>query len=291
VHVGKPWPLVGLLACLLGACSAELATEQSAAGVPQRIVTLAPHLAELVYAAGAGAQLVGVSAYSNYPPAVQSLPVVGDAFMLDQERLAVLQPDLLLVWESGTPAHVVDELRTRGHRVEVLTTRGLDDVANALQQIGELTGHVRTASAAADAYRQGLNRLARDWTDAAAIRVFYQVSSRPLYTVNGSHYVSELIALCGGRNIFADLNELAPLVAEEAVLNRDPEILLAADTGDPNTFAAWSRWPSLSANRYRNHFLVPADEIGRPTPRLLEAGAAVCAEIERGRQQRGLATQ
>lgn len=287
----KPWPLVGLLTWLLGACSGEIATEQPQAGVPQRIVTLAPHLAELVYAAGAGEQLVGVSAYSNYPPDVQLLPVVGDAFMLDQERLAVLQPDLLLVWESGTPAHVIDELRSRGHQVEVLTTRGLDDVASALQRIGELTGHTHAANEAADAYRQGLARLALDWANAATIRVFYQVSSRPLYTVNGSHYVSELIALCGGRNIFADLDELAPLVAEEAVLNRDPEILLAADTGDTDTFAAWSRWPSLSANRYRNHFLVPADEIGRPTPRLLEAGAAVCAELERGRQQRELAAQ
>lgn len=275
-----------LLAWLLGACSAEHSATPTSAEIPQRIVTLAPHLAELVFVAGAGDLLVGVSAYSNYPLPVRSLPVIGDAFMIDQEQLAVLQPDLLLVWESGTPAHVVDELRARGHRVEVLRTRGLNDVTAALQKIGALTGNEATANAAARRFQDGIAALKREWSAAENIRVFYQVSGRPLYTVNGKHYVSELISICGGSNIFADLGDLAPLVAEEAVLNRDPEILLAADTGGDNVFAQWSRWPSLSANRLENHFLVSADEIGRPTPRLLQAGEQVCQRLAQGRLRR-----
>ena len=124
--------LIGLAAC------GETTTPT---GLPQgsysRIVTLAPNLTELVFWAGAGERLVGVSAYSNHPPAALDLPVVGDAFMIDQERLAVLEPDLLLVWEGGTPAHVIDELGALGYRVEAMRTNSVADVARTIVRIGE----------------------------------------------------------------------------------------------------------------------------------------------------------
>ncbi|MDH3410224.1 MAG: cobalamin-binding protein, partial [Gammaproteobacteria bacterium] len=94
-----------------------------------------------MFAAGAGDTLVGVSAYSDYPDEAKQLPIIGDAFVVDQEQLAVLQPDLLLVWQSGTPEHVVDELRGAGYRVEVIRTRTLADVAAAIRRIGDLTGY------------------------------------------------------------------------------------------------------------------------------------------------------
>lgn len=252
---------------------------------PTRVVTLAPHLAELAFAAGAGETLVGVSAYSDYPHAVRSLPVVGDAFMVDQERLAMLRPDLLLAWQSGTPEHVIDALRQRGYRVAVIRTRGLGDIAAALRRIGQLTGHAEAGRRAARVFELELRELAEKWQDAKPIRVFYQVSRRPLYTVNGEHYVSDLIAACGGRNVFADLGELAPLITEEAVLKRDPEVMLAADVAGSEPFAAWHRWPALSANRYDNRFLVPAAAIGRATPRLLDAGRAICTHLATARER------
>lgn len=254
--------------------------------VPERIVTLAPHLAELVHAVGAGDRLVGVSTYSDYPEAVRGLPVIGDAFMIDHERLTLLAPQLLLAWESGTPAHVVDELRDRGHRVEVIRTRGLADVAAALERVGRLTGHAAGGREAAASFRGEIRQLEAEFADRDSLRVFYQVSSRPLYTVNGEHYVSELIRLCGGRNVFADLGALAPMVSEEAVLERDPELLLAADTGQSGTFDAWRRWPRLAANRYDNRLLVAAGPIGRAAPRLVEAGRQLCARIEQARERR-----
>ena len=192
-----------------------------------RIVTLAPNLAELVFAAGAGEYLVGVSAYSNYPPETAGLPVVGDAFTIDQEVLALLKPDLLLAWQSGTPAHVVDELRRAGYIVETVRTQNLDDISAALRQIGELTGQRYYAAGAADEFENGLRRLQQRYGSSERIRVFYQVSKRPLYTVSSGHFVSELISLCGGQNVFADLEELAPGVDVEAVIDRDPEVMLA----------------------------------------------------------------
>ncbi|MCH7820636.1 MAG: cobalamin-binding protein [Proteobacteria bacterium] len=254
-----------------------------------RVVTLAPNLTELIFAAGAGDTLVGVSAYSDYPPAVRELPIIGDAFSVDQEQLALLAPDALFAWQSGTPARVVDELRRSGYHVEVLRTRSLDDVATALIRIGELTGHEQEATQAAADYVEGLKALEQRFAREPLLRVFYQISRRPLYTVNGEHFVSELIELCGGRNIFDDLNDLAPAIAVEAVIERDPEVMLASDEAGIEAFSEWERWPNIAANRMRNQFLMPADEIGRATPRLLIAGEAMCRALQQARVSRELA--
>jgi ABC-type hemin transport system substrate-binding protein len=139
------------LACicaLLFACS-EPASETASGDAAERVVTFAPHLSEMMFAIGAGDRLVGVSSWSDYPREVLELPEIGDAFTVDQEQLALLQPDLLLAWESGMPSHVVDELRSRGYRVETVRTRSLADVSSAMIRLGELTGQRATAAAAA----------------------------------------------------------------------------------------------------------------------------------------------
>jgi iron complex transport system substrate-binding protein len=248
-----------------------------------RVVTLSPHLAELMFAAGAGDQVIGVSAYTDFPPEAAVLPIISDAFIVDQEQLALLDPDLLLAWENGTPAHVIDQLREAGFRVEVIGTNGLEDVASALEAIGRLTGNGQAAADAAARYREEITALRERHADAARIEVFYQIASRPLYTVNGTHYISELISLCGGHNIFDDLGDLAPMVDVEAVISRDPEAMLAALDSTQAAFDVWDRWPALAANRYGNRFFMPAAEIGRATPRLVTAGEAVCDALEQAR--------
>lgn len=275
------------LLLMLGACSPDAETPPS--GTATRIVTLAPNLAELVYAVGAGEQLVGVSAWSDYPEAVLELPTVGDAFMVDQEQLALLAPDLLLVWESGTPAHTIEKLRGLGYRVEAVRTRGLEDVAEAMLRIGALTGHEATARTAATEFRSALESLRAAHAASPTISVFFQVSARPLYTVNREHYVSELIGICGGRNVFDDLSELAPTVAVEAVVDRDPEVMLASTDAGDDAFAEWDRWPGMAAIRYGNQFLLPADEIARATPRLVVAGHALCLALMQSRANRARA--
>ena len=284
------WSIVPAL--LVGALAAGCPQPQFEAppvteSASPRIVTLAPHLAELMFAAGAGDHVVAVSAYSDYPDAVQALPVIGDAFAVDQERLAVTRPDVLLAWESGTPTTTVDELRKRGYRVEVLRTRGLDDVAVALRKIGDIAGRAASAEAAAARFQADVENLRRQFAGRDAVRVFYQISPQPLYTVSGDHFVGELIALCGGVNVFAELTQLAPSVSAEAVLARDPELLLAGRVaGDEQPFDVWDRWPGLAANRYRNRFTVPAELIGRATPRLAVAGAMLCQSFEEARRNR-----
>jgi len=277
-----------LLALALTSCNGPVPPQPAVDldGRPLRVVTLSPNLAELVFDVGAGELLVGVSAYTDFPPSAAQLPVIGDAFNVDQERLALLAPQLLLAWDTGTPAHVVDELRRRGYRVEVVTTTHLADIPRALLEIGALTGHKDDAAVAAQVFRQRIDELAARYARASVISVFYQVDARPLYTINGNHFVSELISLCGGVNIFADLEGLAPLVSVEAVLERDPEVMLASSDAGADAFAEWDRWTDLAANRYGNRFIMPADEIGRATPRLVQAAGAVCEALQTGRENR-----
>ena len=276
--------VIATVACICSCNAAEQAADETA--TVARIVTLAPNLTELVFAAGAGDLLVGVSAYSDYPPAAQDLPIVSDAFTVDHEQLILLKPDLLLAWQSGTPAHVVDELRAAGFNIEAITTRGLDDVPAALEHIGHLTGNDETARVAAHRFRESFGRLARQHAAAAEISVFYQITARPLYTVNRDHFIAEIISLCGGRNIFSDLSKLAPSVSVEAVIDRDPEVLLAASDSGEMPFADWQRWDNLAANRYSNHFIVGSAEIGRATPRLVEAAEQVCSALRTARENR-----
>lgn len=277
-----------LLACVATAlfgCS-KPAPHSAETPVYPRIVTLAPGLTELVFAVGAGDQLVGVSAWSDFPPRARELPVVGDAFTVDQEQLALLRPDLLLVWESGTPSHTVDELRDSGYRVERIRTRSLGDISRALLRIGELTGRSSEAALVAADFQTELETLRQSQADRSSISVFYQVSARPLYTVNRQHYVSELIEICGGRNIFEDLDDLAPAISVEAVVDRNPEVMLASTDAGEEAFDEWRRWPAVAANLYGNLFLLPADEIGRATPRVIVAGGAMCLALQKARINR-----
>lgn len=283
---------LALLAALVVvvACSEKQTTELVPVSA-DRIVSLAPNLTELVYTVGAGEQLVGVSAWSDYPRAVLDLPVIGDAFSVDQEQLALAKPDLILVWESGTPAHVVDELRDIGYNVVSIRTRDLDDVADALMQIGELTGHVDEAENAAAGYRDELQILRDRYQSLPSVRVFYQVAARPLYTINNEHYISELISICGGDNIFNDLSDLAPMVDVEAVVDRDPEVMLATTDAGDDAFVVWQRWPNIAANQIGSLYLLPADEIGRATTRVIVAGNAMCMALQQARVNRAARAQ
>ena len=263
---------------LLAACDTSSPPEVESTDGP-RIVTLAPHLAEIVFAVGAGDRLVGVSAYSDYPEEVLELPLVGDAFTVDQEQLKLLQPDILLAWESGMPASTVDELRQAGYRVEVIRTRGLADIEAAIRQIGKLAD----AGDLADDFRLKLRRLGGIGASGDPFAVFYQIAERPLYTVNGDHYISEILELCGAYNIFMELDELAPSVDVEAVVARNPEVLAAAGNG--SSLSVWREFDTMDAVKHDRFLMLPADEIGRPGPRVVIAAEAACEALTGMRRQ------
>ncbi|MDR3417779.1 MAG: cobalamin-binding protein [Nevskia sp.] len=270
---------------LLGALGCALPLLAAAAA--QRVVTLAPHLAELVCAAGACDRLVGVSVYSDYPPRVTRLPQVSDAASVNLEAVLALRPDLVLAWDGGTPSETVERLCGLGLRVEMLRVRGLDDVAAALERTGTLLGTEAAAHAAAQSYRQRLQGLRARWHGARPIRAVYQIETAPAYTVNRDSPISEAMSLCGGVNVFAGLPTLAAPVSAEAMLAARPEVVIFG--GEENAAGIRTYWQRLSgapAARLDNLYPVDANLLARAAPRVLDGVEQVCTVLDHARLRR-----
>lgn len=249
----------------------------------QRIVSLAPHLTEQLYAIGAGELIVGTTEYADFPAAAQAIPRVGRAHSVDFERIAALKPDLIIIWGSGFPPATLDAARRLDVPVYVNEPRSLADISAALRKLGALTG--RDGAPAAAAFDAGIVALRTRFSGKSPVRVFYQVWASPLMTLSNRHVIGEAIELCGGRNVFADLAPIAPQVSIEAVLAADPQLIVTAEAGGraSGELALWQRFPTLSATRRQQFVTLDADRINRHGPRLADEIAVLCAAIERTR--------
>ncbi len=272
-----------MVAVVLSACTTE-PTPQTNSSV--RIVSLAPHITELVFTAGAGDALVGVVEYSDFPEAAKALPRIGDAFQLDLERIVQLKPDYVLAWRSGNPAHGLEKLRSLGLKVITFEPDGFDSIASELKRIGEITGTQQQADAAAADFLDALAGLRQQYSDQAKVRVFYQISAQPIFTVNGAHVISDAIELCGGTNVFADLEMLAPAVDLEAVLIRDPELIVFGASFADDARRQWGRLGDLSANRLGGLRELPGAYLSRASTRMLTGVKSLCTFIHETRHRR-----
>ena len=252
---------------------------QPAWAEPPRVIALAPHLAELVFAVDAGETLVGTVAWSDYPPEAAELPRIGDAFRLDLERIIGLDPDIALAWEGGTPAAAAERLAGLGIELVWVRTRSLEEIATALTELGRHLGRPDAARAAVDRFRRALAARPVQPTETR-IPAFYQVSDRPLYTLGGRHIINEVLARCGARNVFADLDSEAAAVDFEAVLARRPLLIIAADEpGQADRLARWRSNRSSLPDQARLIEVNP-DTLIRPTPRIIEGLDELCAAIQ-----------
>lgn len=287
----KPW-LALLLCGWLGRAAADVSVVDDTgravrlAQPAQRIVSLAPHITELLFAAGAGGKVVGAVEFSNHPDAANRLPRIGSYAAFDLERIAALKPDLAIVWGSGNPPGQVDQLRRLKIPVFVSEPRRLADIPASLRTLGRLAGS--DGETAAHAFAARLAALRARFGGAAPVSLFYAIWNQPLMTVGGTHVISDAIALCGGRNVFAALTQPAAPVALEAVLRADPEVIVASgmDEARPEWLDDWRRWPQLRAVRRDNLVYVPPDLLQRHTPRILDGTERLCAALERARQRR-----
>jgi iron complex transport system substrate-binding protein len=254
----------------------------------QRIVTLSPHAAELVFAAGAGARIVGAVSYSDYPDAAKTIPRVGSNSMIDIERLIALKPDLLVVWLHGGAQRQLEKLRSLGVPLFYSEPRCLQDIPDAIERLGKLAGTAPQAQTAATALRTQLTALDTQYRGRPPVRLFYQVYPHPLYTLNDRHIVGDAIRLCGGVNIFGSLQTLAPTVSVEAVLLENPEVVITGDLNraDADNLALWRAYPAMLAVQRDNLFALDGDLLNRPGPRMIEGAAALCKSLEIARGHR-----
>jgi len=247
-----------------------------------RIVSLAPHLAELLYAAGAGSRLVGAVDFSDFPAAARSLPRVGSDARIDLEGVLALRPDLVVAWPNAGSLRTVERLAELGLPVFRSEPRELDDIASTLQRLGRLAGSEAQANAAAASFREHAAALQRRYAGARKVRVFYQIWDRPLLTVNGAHVISKVITVCGGENVFAAAPLLVPEVDREAVLKANPEVIVASGSNDaqPLWLESWRRFAGLAAADRGQLYAIAPDLIQRHTPRILDGAERLCTFLD-----------
>lgn len=252
----------------------------------QRIVSLAPHNTELLFAVGAGERIVGAVEYSDYPLEATKIPRVGGYQSIDKERVIALKPDLVVAWRSGNSELLILQLRQMGIAVYVDEMQQLEDIPRQLEMLGRLTGGEVMARQAANAFRVRLQALRDRFATRGTVKVFYQIWNKPITTIGGEQFISKVIDVCGGRNIFAELKSLAPAVDSEAVIQANPDVIIVSGQGveNPQWMDLWRRWTHINAVKNHQLYFVPADLMQRPTPRLLDGADILCREIDDARK-------
>ncbi|QEZ47599.1 cobalamin-binding protein [Cupriavidus oxalaticus] len=258
----------------------------------RRVVSLAPHVTEMIFAAGGGDRIVGTVHYSDYPPQARAIPRVGDNKALDLERIAALKPDLIVVWRHGNAQKQTDRLRALGLPLFYSEPRKLASIPENVEKLGTLLGTEATARRAADSFRQQVETLRKTYAARPPVTVFYQVWQQPLMTLNGQHLVSDMLALCGGRNLFGAETPLVPTVSVEAVVAGNPEAMLTAGMGATRSdqplpdYAMWQRWKQITAVARNNLFVIDGDLVNRAGPRVVQGIEQICKDLDVARSRR-----
>lgn len=252
----------------------------------QRIITLAPHLTEQVYTAGGGDRIVATVSYSNFPSAAKQIVKIGSYKKISFEMVVGLNPDLILAF-GGNGWEMINRLRDLDYTVYVDDPRELEDVATTLARLGKLLGTEQSTDLEIQRFRNRLNRLSSQYSDKETLRVFYEVWNKPLVTINGTHLISSVIRLCGGRNIFSDAIPEAPRVNVEIVVHRDPDVIIASGHGEeqPDWLDDWLEWPSITAVKRGNLYFIPPDILQRHTIRILDGAEKMCELMENARSE------
>lgn len=248
-----------------------------------RIISLSPNITELVFSAGAGSKLVGVSQYSDYPHAAKYITEIGDSSSLDLERIIALQPDLVIAWRSGNALPDVEKLEKLGLAVFATEATRLADVPRLLRAVGKLAGTSTKAEQAAESYEEKLQQIERNYKNRRKIRVFQLIWHQPLITVNGDHIISDILNLCGGVNVFASAPSLTPVISAEDLIEADPEAIISSgssERGQTGVEGLRRQLPNVSAIRNNHLFFVTPDLIYRQTLRMLQAARVVCEQLE-----------
>lgn len=252
----------------------------------ERIVSLAPHITENLFAAGIGHRVIGAVNYSDYPDEARRIPSVGGYDNFDIETILSLQPDLIVAWKEGNQFQQVESLMKLGLTVFVNEPNRLEDVAADIIRFGILGGREDEARAVAEEFIAGLSRLRNEYSGLEKVTVFYQVWPNPLITVTDRQIIGNVIRLCGGSNIFAGLDTPTPQVGKEAVLTENPDIIIASGMNEarPDWLDEWRHWSFLNAARYGNLFFINPDIIQRHTSRILLGSQQLCEILVQARK-------
>ena len=279
------------LLVLVGAVQAEISVVDGVGNVVSleqpatRIVSLAPHLTEQVFSAGAGDKLVGVVNYSDYPEQAKKLPVIGSYEKVSFESLVGLMPDLVLAWDSSGGEQLIARMKTLGFKVYVSKSKRIPEIAKSIRDIGTLSGTADVSEKTAEDFLKTYHRLVKENENKTPLKVFYQLWHKPIMTTNNSHTISNALEVCGGDNVFADAIPVIPRIGVESVVRRNPEVIIASGMGkeSPEWLQEWRRWPDMNAVKVGALYSVPPDLLHRHSVRLLLGVELLCNHFDDAR--------
>ncbi|MGX4644427.1 cobalamin-binding protein [Massilia sp. SYSU DXS3249] len=251
-----------------------------------RVISLAPHATELLFAAGGGGRVVGAVDYSDYPEAAKRIPRIGSNREVDIERIMALRPDLIVAWMHGSSERQIELVRQLGVPVYLSDPQTLEGIPESLLRLAQLMGTETAARPVAAGLRGQLAALRSRYAGRSPVRTFYQVWDKPLYTLSGRHIVTDALRLCGGENIFHALPVTAPVVTLESVLQADPEAIFGTAEKNYGGVNLWRQYPTMTAVRNANLFTVDGNLLNRAGPRMIAGAAVMCEKLEQARRQR-----
>ena len=249
----------------------------------KRIIALSPHAVEMLYAIGAGDAIVATTDYADYPEAAKKIPRIGGYYGIQIERVLELNPDLIVVWDTGNKAEDINQLKALGFNLYSSNPKTLEGVAKELEELGKLTGHVEQAKKAAAVYRAELLRLRVENATKSEPKVFYQLWSTPLMTVSKNSWIQQIISVCHGQNVFYAAASDYPQVSLENVLLTLPEVILQSGEEGNVKGVDWNKWPEIPAVKNQHIYQLNADLLHRATPRAILGIEAMCAALDKAR--------
>ncbi|MFT7558288.1 MAG: iron complex transport system substrate-binding protein [Flavobacteriales bacterium] len=251
----------------------------------ERIVTLAPHIVENVFAIGQGHRIVGTVEYSDYPEAAKKIPRIGGYVSAGVESIIAQNPDLVIAWGTGNKNSTINKLIDLGYTVYIDEPHTIDDIAKSFRDIARLTGHAELGEREAKHLREKHAYLREKYATQKTLSVFYEVWNEPLQSINGKHLISDVIRLCGGKNIYGNAPSLAPLIGLESILERNPDVIIASGMGEerPEWLDEWKKYPELKAVKNSHLFYIPPDLLQRHTGRILDGAELMCSQLSRVR--------
>lgn len=250
-----------------------------------RVISLAPHITETLYSAGAGHLLVGVVEYSNYPEAAKALPLVGNHQAVNIEKIIHLKPDFIYAWQSSMRQQDVQRFTKLGYEVIYSHSNDLNAIAKEIRQIGRTLQTQVTAEKTADKIESELAKIKAKYSQKSTVKVFYQIWNKPLMTINGEQFISQGLDYCGAENIFSEMPLLAAEVNLESLFKHNPDVIILGGEGATQDawLKRWQAYPQLKAVANNQIMTLNADLYQRPTERFVMNLDALCQKIDKAR--------
>jgi iron complex transport system substrate-binding protein len=241
---------------------------------PERIVSLAPNVTEILFGLGLDEEIVGVSIHSNFPEKAKSKVRVGSYIRLDFEKIASLNPDLIIATGAGNTRDMVDRLGKLGLQTYVIYPKDFRDILQSIAHIGQVVNREKEARAIIEGMRKRSERVIDLTKSLPRPKVFIQIGDVPIVTVGKGSFADDLIRLAGGENIAGKEKEVYPRLGMEEILKRSPEVIVISSmnpTGDyQKILQEWTRWKTIPAVKNGRIYLIDSDLLDRPSPRIIE---------------------